>query len=107
MELALGGRSHGPTEFELQGLVAGWDVALEHRAVAVTLVVRDHYVRGYLDGTYRVGRPWNSYWMDELVARLEDSQAPLWEVKTVRKPKSSSQGSRGGTGHATDKEATS
>ena len=84
MELALGGRSHSPTETELHGLVEGWDVALEHRAVAVTLVVQDFYVRGYLDGSFRVGRPWNSYWLDRLLLRLDHVEAPLWEVEAMR-----------------------
>lgn len=85
VELPIPGRLHSPTETELAGLVLGLDVAVEHGTIAVTLVVQDFYVRYYLDGKFKVGRPWNAYHLDALLARLEDPNGPLWIIE-VRGP---------------------
>ena len=79
-------RMHSPTETELAGLVLGWDLAVEHHAVAVTLKVGDFYARHYLGGRFKVGRPWNAYWLDALVARLEDPGGPIWAVEALDRP---------------------
>jgi hypothetical protein len=87
VELPIEGRMHSPTETELAGLVLGWDLAVEHGAVAVTLLVRDFYARHYFDGRFKVGRPWNAYHLDALVARLEESDGPIWVLDTLDCPR--------------------
>ena len=81
------GRHHSPTETELAGLVVGWDLASAHGAVGVTLQVEDFYVRHYLSGQFKVGRPWNGFHFEALLSRLEDPEGPTWSVESRSRPK--------------------